>query len=216
MADNPNPERADAFDQKTQHMYRAIGSAITSWAWVEDGLVKLLSTLLGCSLEQAGIVWYSVVSFPGKLEMIDSLLKHTHDGKPIMKYWPSCHDYLRHLSGHRNQLAHWELVLLRPHGVGGPPFGPSSEPRLVPHNFDVRAKMMRHRLEAGIGIEMVEFHCGTFNRIGSELRELWLACNDKIPWPDKFSQPLIRPQNEDELWPWSSGAKNDSPQSPHA
>ncbi len=191
-----------SFTAKTRAMHEAMGSAMTDWVWVEDGLVKLISTLLGCSLEQAGIVWYSVVSFNGKLEMIDSLMRHAHEGKPIMSYWPSCYDYLRKLSGYRNRIAHWELVSLHPHSFEGHrPFDEHSQARLVPHNFDVRDRMMKFREDAGVGIEDVRFYSGQFSWMGMELSELWLAQNDKIPWPDKFSRPLTRPQSQDDLWP---------------
>lgn len=183
-------------------MNEAIGSAMTQWAWVEDGLVKLLSTVLGCSLQQAGIVWYSVVSFNGKLEMIDSLVKLRREGEQIVSYWPSCYDYLRTLSSFRNQIAHWELVALHPPGApGGRPFDEHSEPRLIPHNFDARHRMKKHRENAGIGIDEVRFYEGQFSWMGFQLSELWLAQNDKIPWPDKFSRPLTRPQSQDDLWP---------------
>lgn len=184
-----------SFTVSTRDMHEAIGAAMTQWAWVEDALVKLLHAVLGCELEQAGIIWYSVVAFRGKLEMVDALMQQATKAKPLMKRWPSCQSYLGELSSKRNQLAHWELVGAVDRDDGELPTMRYATPRLVPHTFDATPKMAKYK--NGIGIEDVKFFNRSFRYVSGEVKELYLHTLGYLPWQDKFSAPIGRLKKTD-------------------
>lgn len=176
------------FTVSKSEMHEAIGCAITQWAWVEDSMVKLMHTLLGCSLEQAGIVWYSVIAFRGKLEMVDALMQLSPKAEPVMKRWPSCQNYLGSLSTKRNQLAHWELVALSGNATPTIEERMHADVRLRPHTFDATPKMAKHR--KGITTADVNFYNRQFHHAADEVRDLYLHMSGRLPWQDKFSQPI--------------------------
>jgi len=187
------------FSVSKVEMHEAMGAAMAEWAWVEDALVKQLRAVLGCELKQAGIIWYTVVSFKGKLEMVDALMHQAEKAQSLMKRWPSCQAYLRDLNGKRNQIAHWELVGSIDEGDPKLPPMQFATPRLQPHAFDATPRM--EKFQAGIGVEDVLFYKRSFGYVSREVKELSLHMLGLVPWSEKFAQPIVRLQMSDSVSP---------------
>jgi hypothetical protein len=182
--------------QLRREIYAAIGEAITAWGAVEDAMLKILWQLLGCRIAQAGIVWHSFVSFTAKLEMMDSLFAEGYSGHKVQAYWPSLNEYARMLSGKRNQIAHRELFI---------------SAALFPHAWDRTKKASAQTTKRpSYAADEINFAAREFWYLGSEAKGLYLALGGRIPWPDKFDQPIVRLQMSDGAMP----PNRDKPQAP--
>jgi hypothetical protein len=116
------------------HMFQAIGEAISAWQTVENSLFNIFFQCLGApSMGAASIAFSSVENFRAKLGMTDALVHfRLKDRDDAILEWDTLNRKTMTLSKTRNALAH--------HGVVWLQIGRTKPiPALVPPAHDLRA-----------------------------------------------------------------------------
>jgi hypothetical protein len=182
---------------------RAIGESVTAWAAAEEAMAKLLAQLLQCRLEAAGIVWYSVISFPSKLELMTSLIEEIWAAHPIASYWPSHSEYARFLCARRNQIVHRELAIAQdaPFALDRAAANEAAKYKLYPAGWDKTVKAEKQLKIGPYDQEEIEFASREFWYLRHETMDLYLALGGLLPWPGKFDIPIVRLQKADGATP---------------
>jgi hypothetical protein len=92
-----------------------IGNCITQWAHVQDEIFEICRQCLGCSRQNAAIVYYRTPTIDARMSLADELVAlalptrlrksggHDH---PDLKKWKKIRDQFDALTTPRNQLAH--------------------------------------------------------------------------------------------------------------
>jgi len=99
--------------------HEAIGSAVTTWAAVEDAFCDLFTRLVICSVTGSGIlaskpvglwvvpsIFHSSNNLRSKTELIDRIFRRLITDEALIAEWESIHDKSRRLYSRRNVMAH--------------------------------------------------------------------------------------------------------------
>jgi hypothetical protein len=92
-------------------MYRALGTALTRWQYIETGLYIIAHGLMGTDHYVSSLAFFQIQSAPHKLELVDRLIsaKLTEEKKEL---WTSIRKEIRAAIDFRNTLAHFEIFVL--------------------------------------------------------------------------------------------------------
>jgi hypothetical protein len=125
----------DEIAKRRARMWAAVGTAISTWALMEGGLVWLLTTLLRIDAypDKAGVILYSINNFPTWLTIIDELMVLDTKLSDHRSQWNKLDSRLRALNDTRVRLAHHTAM-----GVD------HSEVSLRPPIYDVRTKSNKY------------------------------------------------------------------------
>lgn len=125
----------DETTKRRARTWTTVGTAISTWALMEGGLVWLLAILLRIDThpEKAGVILYSINNFPTWLTIIDELMALETKLSSHLSKWNKLNSRLRALNDTRVRLAH--------HTVMGRDY---NEVSLRPPLYDVRTKSNKY------------------------------------------------------------------------
>lgn len=130
--------RADELFKKNDNgVYVAVGTALTSWATMEQAIVFIAAHLLRTEPEKAGLVLYSIINFSVWISLIDELFAVDTIFAPLKPKWNKLADRLRQLKDDRDTIAH--------HAAHKPDLNASAfeETSLRPSELDIRRKSLK-------------------------------------------------------------------------
>jgi hypothetical protein len=132
-------EMKDLFEGSAERtLYLVVGSALTSWAALEESLVAVLAILLRTSGEKAGLILYSTINFNVWISIIDELFAVDDLFLPIKPRWNKISERLRRLKDDRDRIAH--------HPVQGKSDSSAfAESTLRPAAWDIRQKSLKYK-----------------------------------------------------------------------
>jgi hypothetical protein len=87
-------------------LFIAIGSALTTWSKLEEGLVHILAILLRSDTEKSGLILYSIINFNVWISVIDEIFAIDDTLTPLKPRWNKIAARLRELKDGRDRLAH--------------------------------------------------------------------------------------------------------------
>jgi len=93
-----------------EELQLARAKAIQSFATLEQSLASLFTHLLSTSPEKAGVVFFKISDSRARLDIIEALLKKTHEGRYNL-FWNSMRKLLKELIQERNQIVHWQTAI---------------------------------------------------------------------------------------------------------
>jgi hypothetical protein len=140
--------RAAEIEEKTKDLfegsedralYLVVGTALTSWATMEESMVIIFSMLLRTDAEKAGLILYSIVNFSVWINIIDELFAIDDLYFPLKPRWNKLVERFRPLKDDRDRIAHHAV---RPKREGASKF---AETTLRPSGFDIRRKSLKHK-----------------------------------------------------------------------
>lgn len=177
MTDDSKAEEAKSF-------HAVVGLGISSWALIENLLIRIASVILGAPTEKTGLVLYSIQNFHSWLNIIDELLAFDAAYGEPKQQWNKISDVLRKLNDQRVRLAHnttihEEAAMLFKIGVS-----------LKPGTFDVRKKVKEYEPMTGEQVGKFIDDVGNMGlRLGTLLNDvLAVALQQKSP-PQQGGQP---------------------------
>jgi hypothetical protein len=95
----------------TAHFHRATGSALTTWAIMEERLVLIASLLLRTSPRKGGLIFYSIINFQVWIAIITELFGLENDYfSDFQRRWNKLYERLRAEKDSRDQLAHHAVL----------------------------------------------------------------------------------------------------------
>lgn len=120
-------------------VYLAVGTALTSWATMEQSIVFIAANLLRTDPEKAGLVLYSIINFSVWLSIVDELFAIDPMFSPLKPKWNKLAERLRQLKDDRDRIAH--------HAAHKPDVDASAfaETSLRPSELDLRRKSQKHK-----------------------------------------------------------------------
>lgn len=88
--------------------YEALGRAIGGWAQVEGALYVMFLTVLKLPhADPAAAAFHAIVSFQGRLKMVDSAALFSLANSPLLARWRALEERVRKKEARRNQAAHF-------------------------------------------------------------------------------------------------------------
>lgn len=88
--------------------YEALGRAIGGWAQVEGALYVMFLTVLKLPhADPAAAAFHAIVSFQGRLRMVDSAALFSLANSPLLPRWKELAEHVRRKEARRNQAAHF-------------------------------------------------------------------------------------------------------------
>jgi hypothetical protein len=119
------------FHKTSSELLEAVGSALAMWSLLERSLNGLFCNLSGLqSYAIAEAIMSTMVSFRGRLEIIDNIFLVEPQPQKIADKWVNLRNRLLKRSKERNGLAHFSLVY---HGSNAPGDGYAVAPLFNPH-----------------------------------------------------------------------------------
>jgi hypothetical protein len=140
--------RAAELEQKSKELfegaddralYLVVGTALTSWATMEESMVIIFSMLVRTETEKAGLILYSIINFSVWINIIDELFSIDDLYSPLKPRWSKLVGRLRPLKDDRDRIAHHAVSQKE---EGAPTF---AETTLRPSGFDIRRKSLKHK-----------------------------------------------------------------------
>jgi hypothetical protein len=158
-----------------------IGNCITQWAHVQDEIFEICLRCLGCSRENAAIVYYRTPSMDARMNLADELVrlalrnpspKSGGREHPDLKAWKDIGTQFDALKTPRNQMAH-HPVWFR---VAGLFQGDHSQPATEPSWFEVyvgRNERLRGRSAKSkpLRVNDLRIHLTKLNQLIASLQE---------------------------------------------
>jgi hypothetical protein len=120
-------------------LYLVVGTALTSWATMEESMVVILSMLLRTETEKAGLILYSIINFSVWISIIDELFAIDDLYSPLKPRWNKLVERLRRLKDDRDRIAHHAV---RKREANASIF---AETTLRASDFDIRKKSLKHK-----------------------------------------------------------------------
>jgi hypothetical protein len=120
--------------EEVEVLHRGTGSAITSWAIMEERLIMVASLLLKTAPEKVGLVFFSIVNFQVWLSIITELFELAPEFSGFQRRWNKLYERLRAEKDIRDRLAHHAVLSAT---VTDNPFGRSVKKA---SRIDFRAK----------------------------------------------------------------------------
>ncbi len=140
LASEAEQQTKELFEKSDNNvLYLVVGSALTSWAAMEEAMVMILAYLLRTGSDKAGLILYSTINFNVWISIIDELFA-IDDVYSIMKpRWNKLAERLRRLKDDRDRIAH--------HAVSKRNSNASTfaEATLRPSNLDIRQKSLKYK-----------------------------------------------------------------------
>jgi hypothetical protein len=113
-------------------MLQAVGQAASDCAHVEEGLFKIFFKLMASpAMGPPSCTFVAADNFRTKLQMVDSMIRHTKAGRKVLSEWEQLQKRCNKLRMARNDLAHRKVAFLQI-GKG------KAQPALMRYNHDVR------------------------------------------------------------------------------
>ena len=85
----------------------SIGAATSTWQMVEFGLYQIYEYLLAPSQKRvAAAIFYAVVAFQGRLNMVDAAMAERFPDNPLLEGWQKLSKKISRRSQKRNTMAH--------------------------------------------------------------------------------------------------------------
>jgi hypothetical protein len=126
-----NEQPKKKFHKTASELHQAVGSALAQWSQIERALNLILFNLAGLkSYAIAEAIMASMVSFRGRLEIIDNILIVDPRAPEVLSEWTNLRKRVLKRSKERNNLAHFTLVF---HGSNAPGDGYAVAPMFNPH-----------------------------------------------------------------------------------
>lgn len=155
--------------ERRKLLYITVGQSISNWARVEGRLVLVLAALLKCKEEKAGVILYSILSFPAWLSIIDELFLLEPQFSQQKKKWGKISEKLRNLNSTRIRLAHHTVPFKgTAKTFKGQSEGEDGSPILRAAREDSRSKSSATAMSAN---QIIEF-TNAVTKLGSDLAEV--------------------------------------------
>ena len=122
-----------------QNLFMEVGRALSTWAYLEEIMVCIVSLLLTNSVNKAGVVMYSIINFGTWLIIISELFPHDELYAHLKPNWDKLTSRLRALKDVRDRLAHHSAFKSE---IPAKFFKLTT---IAPSPYDVRAKSMRYK-----------------------------------------------------------------------
>lgn len=166
--------------EEERKFYAALGRAVTGWADLEAVLFEITHSVLGCTKEQAAIIFYRTPTMDSRLTLTNDLVhayfpKHEPGEQPDgrIKRWKEIQAEIRDHLPVRNRLAH--------HPVGPvvdiyeTADGKENRIEIRPASYISLSEHLRKRDQgpAILGIEEVRAHTFTVSRLTNEIRNFY-------------------------------------------
>jgi hypothetical protein len=120
-------------------LYLVVGTALTSWATMEEAMVIIFSILVRTETEKAGLILYSIVNFSVWINVIDELFAIDDRHSTLKPRWNKFVERLRPLKDDRDRIAHHAV---HKRHEKAPAF---AETTLRPSEYDIRRKSLKHK-----------------------------------------------------------------------
>jgi hypothetical protein len=120
-------------------LYLVVGSALTSWAAMEEATVFILAKLLRTEADKAGLILYSTINFNVWISIIDELFAIDDVHSTLKPKWNKLAERMRRLKDDRDRIAH--------HPVSKNDLNASvfAQPALRPSDLDIRQKSLKYK-----------------------------------------------------------------------
>jgi hypothetical protein len=189
----PNIELAKALEMAAEDEFWAVrGKAIQGYASLEQAMSNLFSALGGMGIENGAIIFFKIASADARNKIVEALFRKEF-GDQFNLFRKSLFEQLKPIDQERNQIVHWnaacktghdgisttaEVVLTPPAMVSGkrPQIKTTGDIRV----FDAKAQFFARLVTM-------------FTMVNCDITEFPMAEDEKAPWHDIFSRPIVCP-----------------------
>jgi hypothetical protein len=177
MSDQSSENDADEVSLEMSKFFRAVGRALTSWAWVGSSITSIFETCINFSAPTDGDGYYnygqakwiihSVDGISLRLKMTDDLIRQSKVTDVDRAQWNFLFKKVNQTIKNRNKIAHWQSYNYHADG--------KDTVKLVPMQSTPKFHAIHSNGGGEITAEHLDVYRREFERLAEEIWELQLS-----------------------------------------